>query len=246
MKQPNNYGIEFSNLYDELMTSSKYDKWNDLIKEQVKKYSIKGNAIDLACGTGTISKMLLELDFNVVGVDKSKYMINLAKEKLKAYNDKINFVISDLRTFNIPKKFDLAVSFYDSLNYLLSIDDLKKVFKKVYDHLNKGAYFIFDMNTKEHVSVSSNAPQRIFNIGRNNITFNFSGEENIWCLDIILKKGEKEIKEKHVERGYSSSEIESIVNDIGFEVLEIIDESKIYWDEQKHLSRQYYILRKSL
>lgn len=245
MKQPNNYGLEFSKVYDKLMTSSKYEKWNDLIKEQINKYNIKGNAIDLACGTGAISKMLLDLGFNVVGVDKSKYMINIAKEKLKKYNDKISFIIDDLRTFNTSKKFNFGVSFYDSLNYLLSIDDLTKVFENIYNHLYPGAYFLFDMNTKEHVSVVSRTPERSFEDEGKNITLNFSGQDNIWGLDILIKNGNNvELKEKHLERGYSSEEIKQIAKLTGFECVDIINENKIYWDKKEYLSRQYYVLRK--
>jgi len=72
MEQPNNYQKEFAEVYDELMTGSKYDKWDALLKELIDKYDIKsGNAIDLASGTGTITKMLLDMGFAVTGIDKS-------------------------------------------------------------------------------------------------------------------------------------------------------------------------------
>ena len=119
MEQPINYGPIFSELYDQLMSNSKYEHWNKLINNLVDKYKIKGNALDLACGTGTITKMLLDINFNVTGIDKSEYMIKKAKMKLEPYQNKVNLIISDLRDFKINQQFDLSVSFYDSLNHFL-------------------------------------------------------------------------------------------------------------------------------
>ena len=247
MEQPNNYQKEFAEVYDELMTGSKYDKWDALLKELIDKYDIKsGNAIDLASGTGTITKMLLDMGFAVTGIDKSSDMLKIARKKLKDYGKRVNFVQADLTSFKLPQKYNLAVSFYDSINYLLDLEKIGMMFNNVYSSLELGGYVIFDTNTLEHMHMSQKNPVKEFSTKKGKAKFKFGGEGDFWSLEITLlnKKGE-EYKEVHLERGYSPKQIKNIAEREGFDLLEIIDECKIYWDGKEHLNRQYYVLKKS-
>ncbi|MCY3781666.1 MAG: class I SAM-dependent methyltransferase [Chloroflexi bacterium] len=102
-----------------------------------------GTAIlDLCCGTGQLARELTGRGYKVTGVDGSEQMLQYAR--LNA--PKARFSNADARFFQLPVDFALVFSTYDSLNHLLTLDDLAKVFRSVYNHLQTGGVFIFDMN----------------------------------------------------------------------------------------------------
>jgi cyclopropane fatty-acyl-phospholipid synthase-like methyltransferase len=110
--------------------------WGKYI-EELKKLNVK-TILDIGCGTGGFMLKAKEAGFEVVGIDISEEMINLAKEKdLEVYH-------KDLCEFS--GKFDACVAIFDVINYM---DDeyLKNFFKCVKNVLKKDGYFLFDVNT---------------------------------------------------------------------------------------------------
>ncbi|MFA5614890.1 MAG: class I SAM-dependent methyltransferase [Methanoculleus sp.] len=235
--------------YDKLMGGNKYPGWKILIADVVEKYNIpKGTCLDVACGTGNISNLLIELGFKVIGIDISDEMISVAKQKFPGEQ----FVCVDARNFNLgdqTKPVTLVVSFYDSLNYLLSDDDMLQAFKAVSRNIPVGTIFLFDMNPMDHVQVAQRFKPRIFEESEFYSIFRFSGEDRFWVLDIdfFVKEGEfyRLIKEKHIERGYDKGDIVPLLEQAGFNLLEVIEEHKIYEDNKKHLSRLYFVAQKN-
>lgn len=98
--------------------------------------------LDLCCGTGQFSRVLTRRGFQVVGVDSSAGMLNFARNNVP----EAEFVCSDVRNFRTPIKFDAAVCVYDSLNHLLTIEDLTSAFETVRHCLSPHGLFALDMN----------------------------------------------------------------------------------------------------
>jgi len=240
---------EMARFYDTLMGSNKYPGWKDLIKDVLNKYSVKtGLCLDIACGTGNISRLVAELGFEVVGLDLSMEMIKIAKDKIPSGD----FIKADIRDFNLPlryqSKIDLVVCFYDSLNYLLTDRELLDTFKSVYRNIQAGSIFIFDMNPMDHILTAQKFKPRINEDKNFFSTFCFSGEGRFWILDMdfFVKNGNcfNHFKERHVERGYDQEDVLPLLKETGFKVLEVRTENKIYEDKQEHLSRLYFIVQK--
>jgi len=170
--------------YDKLMGNNKYSGWKSLIADVAEKYGIpKGVCLDVACGTGNISKLLVDLGFKVIGIDISDEMISVAKQK---FPDE-QFVCVDARNFDLGnqvKSITLAVSFYDSLNYLLSDDDMLQTFKSVNRNIPTGTIFLFDMNPMDHVQIAQKFKPRVFEESEFYSVFRFGGEGRFWTLDI--------------------------------------------------------------
>ena len=235
--------------YDRLMGESKYLGWKNLIAEVVEKYNIpKGVCLDVACGTGNISKLLIELGFKVIGIDISDEMISVAKQK---FPDE-QFVCVDARNFDLGdqvKPVTLAVSFYDSLNYLLSDEDMLQTFKAVNRNIPVGTIFLFDMNPMDHVQTAQKFKPRVFEEAEFYSVFRFGGEGRFWTLDIDFFVKEREcyhlIKERHIERGYDKEDIAPLLEQAGFNLLEVREEYKVYEDNEKHLSRLYFVAQKN-
>ena len=241
--------------YDKLMGENKYAGWKDLIAEVIEKYRIpKTLCLDVACGTGNISKLLIELGFKVVGVDISQEMIAIARQK---FPDEV-FICADSRYFGLARNYgaglglggiDFAVSFYDSLNYLLSDEDILQTFKSVNRNLEPGAIFLFDMNPMVHIKVAQKFKPRVFEDDDMYSVFRFGGEDRLWTLDIdfFIKEDTDHyrlVKERHIERGYDKKDIVPLLKQANFKVLEVRKEYKIYEDGKEHLSRLYFIAQK--
>ncbi len=102
-----------------------------------------GSAIlDLCCGTGQLAKELATCGYTATGVDGSEKMLRHARQNAP----NANFYCADARSFSLPTDFAVVLSTYDSLNHLLTLEDLATVFHNVYRHLQSGGVFVFDMN----------------------------------------------------------------------------------------------------
>lgn len=131
-------------------------------------------ALDLACGTGTLAVALAEGGWQVVGVDQAPAMLALAQAKAKAagVSERALFVQGDMRDPNatrevqnvagdwddegafctVPCAFSLVTCTYDSLNYLLSEDDLARCFRAAAAALVPGGVLYADMNTRHFLA----------------------------------------------------------------------------------------------
>ncbi len=119
-----------------------------LLPELLKKYDIRPTSIlDLACGEGTFAVEMAKEGYNVTGVDLSPEMLRLAAKKAEKENVSVDFINQDMREINVEGKFDLATCWFDSLNYMLSPEDLEKTFRNVVGALKPGGHFVFDIRT---------------------------------------------------------------------------------------------------
>jgi len=242
------YG-EIARFYDRMMGEGKYRGWKKLIAQVVKQYNIPlGACLDVACGTGNISKLLIEMGFRVIGIDNSAAMLRVARSKFPQEKfiraDACEFTLGD----KIKKDITFVVSFYDSLNYILTDQDMLKAFQSIYRNIMAGTIFLFDMNTVEHVAAAQKYKPRLAG-GRDFYSvYRYSGQDRIWQLDIdmFIKEGKRYrfVREKHTERGYDKKDIALLLAQAGFNLLDVREERKIYEDGIERLSRLYFIAQK--
>lgn len=135
--------------YDELMHNVPYDFWVQYVQELMDRYRLRVKSIlDLACGTGNVAMRLAQLGYDVWGVDISAPMIAEAKRKARQAGLNIHYEVQDAAQLELPTQFDLVLSLFDSLNYILSPENLQEAFRRVYAHLRSGGAVIFDVNTE--------------------------------------------------------------------------------------------------
>lgn len=103
-----------------------------------------GKVLDLACGSGRILKHLVEEGIDVVGLDLSGEMLQLARKKLGDCADQVELVQGDMRSFSLSYRFNLIMIPYCSLIYMKSDEERLAVFERCYAHLNPGGRLIFD------------------------------------------------------------------------------------------------------
>jgi ubiquinone/menaquinone biosynthesis C-methylase UbiE len=200
----------------------------ELLPSVFERFGVKPQTIlDLACGEGAFAVAMAKKSFQVTGVDLSPNMLQFARERAEKENAKVEFLLQDMRYLPFEERFDLVTCWYDSLNYLLQLEELEKAFAGVYRTLKKGGLFIFDMNTTYGLVVNwqrypCNVEQdtsELFEIHRPSYDF----EKNIATLMItgFIKEGNSWIRidEEHMERGYSLKEIRQCLKKIGLQEL---------------------------
>ena len=139
---------DFAGLY----TRGDYPRFSErmaaLLPPILKRFGAEPRTVlDVACGEGSFAVAMAGRGFSVTGVDRSLDMLKLARQKATDADYWIEFLEQDMRDLSLERRFDLATCWFDSLNYLLSMDDLRACYAGVHRALNPGGLFIFDMNT---------------------------------------------------------------------------------------------------
>ncbi|MBI4283871.1 MAG: class I SAM-dependent methyltransferase [Chloroflexi bacterium] len=102
----------------------------------------KARILDLCCGTGQLAQALIGRHYRVTGLDASQEMLRFARENAPAGE----FIMADARSFKLPPVYHAVVSTFDSLNHIMSLEELTAVFGNVYAALRPGGLFLFDLN----------------------------------------------------------------------------------------------------
>jgi SAM-dependent methyltransferase len=206
-----------------------YKKWVDYLCQIFKYYAKEVKLIlDLACGSGIPSILLAQKGYKIIGVDSSPEMLKIFRSKIQNKNLDIILYEADMRNFQLPVKVDACVSFYDSINYLLSDEDLRQCFKSVAQALKSSGIFAFDVNTVfclEHFWDNKETPRstsEIYTIWKN--TYDQYQRISTLELTVYTKKGDV-FKEIHRERGYYPEEIEKALRDAGFNKIDFYEHS---------------------
>ncbi len=151
---------DFAYVYDTFMDDTPYAEWCELIKIMIMEHGIsrpvrtedaleseKNLVLDLGCGTGTLTELMADAGFDMIGIDNSADMLELAMEKRQQSGHEILYLLQDMREFELYGMVGTVISVCDSLNYMLSEEDLLQVFKLVNNYLFPGGIFLFDFNT---------------------------------------------------------------------------------------------------
>lgn len=117
-----------------------------LLEQMILKDVPAGSRVlDVACGTGHVSKQLVESGYQVTGIDGSEEMLRYARENAP----RAEFIAADARSFSLPAVYHAAISTFDSLNHILVLEELEQAFANIYAALLPGGRFAFDLNMEE-------------------------------------------------------------------------------------------------
>lgn len=100
--------------------------------------------LELCCGTGRLTIPIAKDGYNITGVDYTPSMLEQAKSKASAQGFNIEFIEADIRTLDLPEKYDLIFIPFNSIHHLYGNDDLFKAFTAVKNHLKNDGLFLLD------------------------------------------------------------------------------------------------------
>lgn len=219
----------FAQIYDTLMDDVDYKKWFNYIQKILNDKNLSPQKVlEMACGTGSFTEFLCQEGYNITCFDLSQEMLSVAYDKLRRYRN-CKILKQNMIDFKLKKKYELILCLCDSINYITSSGDLKKVFKNVYDHLEDGGLFIFDINSSYKLSnlIGENTfvedREEIFYVWENW----FDSEEELceFYLTFFVKENEKYIRfnERHVQKAYEIDEITDILRSVSFKSIDIYE-----------------------
>jgi SAM-dependent methyltransferase len=202
--------------------------------------------LDLCCGTGYTASELGRRGFEVTGLDISKGMLRHARRNAPH----ARLIRADARSFSLPPVHHAVVSTFDSLNHIMTKEDLAEVFRNVHRALAPRGLFLFDMNMEEgfiehwadyfaiveerEVCILRGVYDRGQGIGRYDITM-FERQGKSW------QRADAVISEKY----YPAREIRRTLKASGFAKVSVYDAQKeLGLDE--HVGRKFFLARKDL
>ena len=201
------------------------------VTEEDALISERNLVLDLGCGTGTLTELLYEKGYDMIGVDSSEEMLQIAMDKKFETQSDILYLCQDMRELDLYSTVGTVVSVCDSLNYLLMDEDVLETFRLVNNYLFPGGLFIFDFNTiykYEEVigdtTIAENREDCSF------IWENFySCEDHINEYDVtVFERQEDDLYRKftetHYQRGYSLNEMKAFLEKAGLTFVTAMDE----------------------
>ncbi len=220
--------------YDLLTTDVDYNSWADYYmkifgREKIPVHSI----LDLACGTGTLSYILAERGFEVIGVDASADMLSEAFAKSAESNAAVlpMFINQTMEGLDLYGTVDAAVCCLDGINYLPGIGNVLAAFRRVQLFLEPGGIFIFDVNTPKKLKdmdgqVFIDEKEGVYCVWRSEYDMN----ERACCygIDIFTREGRlwRRDFEEHIEYAYTAQELETALAEAGFADIRVYGELK--------------------
>lgn len=221
--------LNFANVYDELMDNIPYDEWFNYLHGLLLEYNIiDGIIAELGCGTGSMTELLSNAGYDMIGIDNSPSMLDVANNKKNEKGSSSLYLCQDMREFELYGTVSAVVSICDSINYVTDADELLQVFKLVNNYLDPKGIFIFDFHPKHYykeiVANSTIAEDR------DNISFiwdNFYDEDediNELYLSLFIQENEREhlykkYEEIHLQKGYTLSDMISLIKKSGLEFI---------------------------
>jgi SAM-dependent methyltransferase len=105
--------------------------------------------LDLCCGPGRHAVPLAGRGARVTGVDRTRFHLDLARERARLAGVDVELVEADMREFRRPAAFDLALSLFTSFGYFDARDDDLRVLRNVRTSLRDRGALVIDVLGKE-------------------------------------------------------------------------------------------------
>lgn len=107
-------------------------------------------ALDLGCGTGVLCRLLRDHGILATGVDLSGGMIDIAWEE----DPQGHYAVADMTRYRAEAPVELVTCTGDALNHIPSLTDVGRMFHNVWESLDSGGWFLFDILREGEVSDS--------------------------------------------------------------------------------------------
>lgn len=222
---------EFAGVYDIFMDETPYEEWCQNVREALEKYNItKELVLELGCGTGTLTELMADAGYDMIGIDNSQEMLNQALAKRDRSGHDILYLCQDMRAFELYGTVKAVVSLCDSVNYILEEPELAEVFRLVNNYLDPGGIFFFDFNTP--YKYREIIGDTVIAENREHCSFiweNYFHEVeciNEYDVTVFTEEADgryRKFSETHYQKGYTAEEIRGLLEKAGMIFLEAVD-----------------------
>ena len=222
----------FARVYDTFMDNVPYKEWSVFLLELLIKENIHdGLVLDLGCGTGTMTELLAKHGYDMIGVDNSLDMLEIAQEKRERSGYDILYLLQDMREFELYGTVRAIVCSCDSINYILEEAEVLEVFSLVNNYLDPRGLFVFDFKTSYYYrevlgdqTIAENREDRSF-------IWDCSYDEDEGISDseltIFIKQEGTELferfEEEHSQKGFELEQIKEYLTRSGLQFEQAFD-----------------------
>ena len=195
------------------------------------------NAMDLACGTGVLCRILQQAGIQAAGMDYSAGMIDIARSA----DDGIPYAVADMITFCPQQQYDLVTCTGDAINHIGSLDDVGRIFENVYAYTSPGGYFVFDILNENEVSTSEPFEMDFTETTRVWFQMTRPGEKRVNLKIRVYENSELSFEENIHETIHDPQMICSLLERVGFRVEKCADN---LLDDGSHGTTWFVIAKK--
>ena len=221
----------FAGVYDLFMDNIDYPAWCTYLTGILKEYGIEDGLIaELGCGTGSMTELLAAEGYDMIGIDNSPDMLEVAQEKRVESGLDILYLMQDMREFELYGTVRAVVSICDCMNYILEEEDLLEVFCLANNYLDPGGLFIFDMNTihkyRDVIGDTTIAEDREDGSFIWENSYDRENALNVYELALFLPREDglyEKCEEEHVQKAYSIEAIKAMIVKAGMELVAVCD-----------------------
>lgn len=218
----------FASVYDTFMDNIPYEEWAEYLVALLKEHQVEeGLVLDLGCGTGSMTELLAQAGYDMIGIDNAEEMLEIAIEKREKSGHDILYLLQDMREFELYGTVRAIVSICDSVNYITEEDELVEVFRLVNNYLDPKGMFIFDFNTT--YKYKEVLGDRVIAEDREECSFiwnNYYYEEekiNEYELSLFIREEDSDLyrkfQETHFQRAYDLKTIKELIEESGLEYI---------------------------
>lgn len=222
--------------YDQLTYDVHYAAWADYLQRHFRRRGLPGNTVlDLACGTGSLTRELAQRGYEMIGVDLSPEMLAEAAEKNRDAGEVPPiFLCQSMDKLDLYGTVDACVCCLDSVNYVTNPKKLQRAFQRVHLFLTPGGLFLFDINTPEKLErmdgqVFLDETEDTYCVWR----AEYSKRSRIcsYFMDIFRLDRESGTWERgeelHRERAYTIPELTDYLRQAGFQDIKVYGQLKM-------------------
>lgn len=190
--------------------------------------------INFGCGTGQHDIELARMGYQCAGIDQSPLMIETARENIKREDLCIDFSVADIRSFESQIQYDAVISLFHVMSYQTKNQDILSAFRSARKALGEGGLFLFDvwygpgvLSDKPCVRVKEieDEKNKLVRIARP-VMHDKENVVNV-CYEVYVIDKEsgctKVINEVHNMRYFFRPELEFLLREAGFELIDNID-----------------------
>lgn len=207
--------------YDLLTTDVGYPKWADYIQWHFARQSAPVHSVvELACGTGSLTRILAQRGYEMTAIDLSSDMLTVAAQKCEDLP--VQFLCQDMSRLTLLEPVDAVICCLDSVNYVTRPAALQRAFQRVYRYLKPGGLFLFDAKTP--LALES-ADDQIYLDETEDVFCVWRGEYDArrricgYGIDLFRAREDgawERESEYHEEYAYTPDELESFLREAGF------------------------------
>ncbi len=140
-----------SEYYDRFTDDVPYERWADFFEHIFAQRGTKPKVVlDLACGTGSMTRILAERGYDMIAVDQSEDMLMVAMDAWvdEPLEERPMFLHQSMDELELYGGIDACVCCLDSVNYVTDPNVLKEAFRRVHEYLSEDGLFVFDINSR--------------------------------------------------------------------------------------------------